>query len=81
MKKIRLLILPIITIVLEILPYGAVLVFAHPTVYKSMPLVANRQGEGDVFIFQPDAVWVCKFCTVYNCNAHLRSFIACVDFN
>lgn len=28
MKKIRLLILPIITIVLEILPYGAVLVFA-----------------------------------------------------
>lgn len=42
---------------------------------------ANRQGEGDVFIFQPDAVWVCKFCTVYNCNAHLRSFIACVDFN
>lgn len=72
MKKIRLLILPIITIVLEILPYGAVLVFAP---------FANRQGEGDVFIFQPDAVWVCKFCTVYNCNAHLRSFIACVDFN
>ena len=65
MKKIRLLILPIITIVLEILPCT----------------FANRQGEGDVFIFQPDAVWACKFCTVYNCNAHLRSFIACVDFN
>ena len=70
MKKIRLLILPIITIVLEILPYGA-----------GICTFANRQGEGDVFIFQPDAVWACKFCTVYNCNAHLRSFIACVDFN
>ena len=46
MKKIRLLILPIITIVLEILPYGAVLVFAHPTVYKSMPLVRQLAKEG-----------------------------------
>ena len=72
MKKIRLLILPIITIVLEILPYGC---------GAGICTFANRQGEGDVFIFQPDAVWVCKFCTVYNCNAHLRSFIACVDFN
>ena len=39
MKKIRLLILPIITIVLEILPYGAVLVFM--LLFKSLQLIRS----------------------------------------
>ena len=37
MKKIRLLILPIITIVLEILPYGAVLVFETFSYFSLTP--------------------------------------------
>ena len=44
MKKIRLLILPIITIVLEILPYGAVLVFA-PSPTDSSEVEAENVTE------------------------------------
>ena len=73
MKKVCLAVLPALTIVLELLPLGAVCIFAtSPT---------ERVKETFSY-FSLNTVWLCKFCSTYYSHTyccHLLTFIVFIE--
>ena len=71
MKKISLVVLPAITIALEILPLGAVCIFA--------PSPTERVKETFSY-FSTIPFWLCKFCPTYYSCTYCCYLVTVVDF-
>lgn len=71
MKKISPIVLPVLTILLEALPLGAVCIFA--------PSPTERITETFSY-FSLNTIWLCKFCSAYYGHTYYYHLVAFVDF-